>query len=60
MEIIDCQFKYIISDNYFDYNKYPLLYILKHASDNIKKKNYKSYLKTLKFWGYNEENLSII
>ena len=38
MEIIDCQFKYIISDNYFDYNKYPLLYILKHASDNIKKK----------------------
>ena len=60
MELQDFQFKYILTDNTFDYNKYPLLYVLKYASDNISKNNYSCYLKTLKFYGYNPNKLDII
>ena len=60
MEIKDCQYNYLLKNNNFDYNKYHLLYNLEIASENISKRNYKSYINTLKFWGYNIRKLSII
>ena len=60
MNLQDCKFKYIVSNNYFDYKKYPLLHVLEHASNNIFKANYESYLKVLEFWGYDKTMLSVI
>ena len=60
MDLQYCEFKYIVSTNYFDYKKHPLLYILEQASNNIFNFNYKSYLKTLEFWGYDKLMLSVI
>ena len=60
MNLQSCEFKYIVSTNYFNYKKYPLLYVLEQASNNIFNFNYKPYLRTLEFWGYDKLMLSVI